>query len=151
MWQIVRVCESVLTVRSGRISWIFEARMTAAAAAKLIIDLSAGRRGSPLVGRSVMRRNTHRKQLVKKWNFEKQHRKNKNVWWSSGMVWRWRAWALLSVETCEASSWSDKMWNFNKRSSDADAQNEIGNMPCQLLVFWLMIKWRKTKVVVIIT
>ena len=44
--------------------------MTAAAAAKLIIDLSAGRRGSPLEGRSVIRRNTNRKQLVKNENLK---------------------------------------------------------------------------------
>lgn len=40
-------------MRSGRISCILEARMTAAAAARLMIDLSAGRNGRPSGGKSV--------------------------------------------------------------------------------------------------
>ena len=43
----------LLTVRNGRISCILEARMTAAAAAKLMIDLSAGRNGRPSGGKSA--------------------------------------------------------------------------------------------------
>lgn len=39
-------------MRSGRISCILEARMTAAAAARLMIDLSAGRNGRPSGGKS---------------------------------------------------------------------------------------------------
>ena len=43
----------LLTVLNGRISCILEARMTAAAAAKLMIDLSAGRNGRPSGGKSA--------------------------------------------------------------------------------------------------
>lgn len=41
-----------LTVLNGRISCILEAKITAAAAAKLIMDLSAGLNGKPSGGRS---------------------------------------------------------------------------------------------------
>ena len=39
-------------MRSGFISCIFDASITAAAAARLIIDLSAGRNGKPSNGKS---------------------------------------------------------------------------------------------------
>lgn len=50
---MLRIKMMLLTVRNGRISCILEARMTAAAAAKLMIDLSAGRSGRPSGGKSA--------------------------------------------------------------------------------------------------
>ena len=44
----------MLTVRNGLISCIFEANITAAAAARDMILLSAGRRGCPPTGKSTI-------------------------------------------------------------------------------------------------